>query len=224
MGIQHTYFEIEGLLSQQELQHIAALRDSAPYEDGKNTATDAAKEVKSNLQMQSSSQEYMALQQIIMQALNRSQHFRAHVIPKNIYPFLISKYTDGMGYGWHVDSPLMGGMMRTDIAMTIFLNDPSEYEGGELELESPTGTLLYKLPKGHAICYPCTQVHRVRPVLSGERHVAVTWIQSAVRLTEQRSILSGLQVLTEKLAAAKDTENLLALQQNYSNLLRMWSE
>jgi PKHD-type hydroxylase len=224
MNVSPVYLHLKELVSAEQLKQIQSLLAQAPYQDGKNTATDQAKEVKNNEQMNVQSTEYMAVQQILLTAINHSPLFRNAVFPKNIYPFLVSKYTSGKGYGWHVDSPLMGNMMRTDIAMTIFLNDPSEYEGGELELQTHIGNTLYKLNAGDAICYPCTQVHRVREVLKGERHVAVTWIESQVKDAEERNILYNLfQVMNNLKVSPTHLAEQHSLQQSYSNLLRKWS-
>lgn len=223
--IQATYLHIPGLLSKEQLAQIDALSNKAAFADGRNTASAAAKEVKHNLQMDTNSQEYGMIQQHIFGALNQNVLFRNATFPKNVYPFLFSKYTPGMEYGWHVDSPLMGNMMRTDIAITIFLNDPEAYEGGELELQSPTGPALYKLAAGDAICYPCTQLHRVRQVTNGERRVAVSWIESMVKDAGQRKVLFDTQHVIDSLRE-KDLQSSEAnlLQQTHSNLLRMWAE
>ena len=115
-------------------------------------------------------------------------------------------------------------MIRTDVALTIFLNDPEEYDGGELELQTANGNILYKLNKGDAICYPCTQVHRVREVTRGERNVAVSWVQSLVKETVYRKMLFEIFQVTENLLSkALVEEEYLVLQQHYSNLLRMWA-
>jgi PKHD-type hydroxylase len=225
MTTQSTYLIINNLLNPLQINQIHNLLDDKVFENGKLTASNAAREVKHNLQMHTQSQEYLSLQQILLMALNSSQLFRQAVFPKHIYPFLVSKYKQGMSYGWHVDSPLMGDLMRSDIAMTIFLNDASEYEGGELELQTPTGNQLYKLNAGDVICYPCTQLHQVREVVKGERKVAVTWVQSLLKSAEQRKILFELQQVIESLRAKdlkSDEANLL--QQSHSNLLRMWCD
>jgi PKHD-type hydroxylase len=204
---------------------ITGLLADAPYEDGRKTASDSAREVKNNMQMNGQSSQYMGIQQILLTALNQSSIFRNATLPKNIYPFLISKYTPGNGYGWHVDSPLMGNMMRTDIAMTIFLNDADDYTGGELELQTPFGNKEYKFKKGDAFCYPCQQLHRVKNLTAGERHVAVTWIQSLVKNTDERELLNNLQhVINSLKSAGPNTAEEHILQQSYSNLLRKWSE
>ena len=218
-----TYLTIENLLNAEQLQQIKTISNQAAFDDGKKTATQAARQVKNNLQIDAQSQSAMALQQIILASLNQSSLFRNATFIKNVYPFLFSKYTEGMEYGWHVDSPLMGNMMRTDIAITIFLNNPDEYEGGELELQTPSGTQLYKLPAGSAVCYPCTQLHQVKKVTKGERRVAVSWIESMVKNSEQRKILFDMQQCIEVLLQNQQTEQANTLQQIHSNILRMWA-
>jgi len=219
------YLYLPSLLNPVQTKQIDDLMLRAQYLSGGLTASDAAREVKHNLQVNAQTQEYQAIQNIIHAALNHSALFRTAVMPKNIYPFLISKYTEGMRYGWHVDSPLMGNMMRTDVAMTIFLSDPSEYEGGELELQGPAGTILYKLKKGDAVCYPCTQLHQVRELSGGERRVAVTWIESMVKEAEKRQVLCDIQKVIDHLRNT-DIQSAEAnlLQQNHSNLMRMWCQ
>lgn len=219
-----TYLRIPGLLNNTEINDIHFLFKSGLFDDGKLTAHSAAKEVKSNLQLNHQTKEHVAIQQNVLTALNRNALFRNAVFPQSIHPFIISNYTPGMHYGWHVDSPVMGNMIRTDVAITIFLNDPEEYDGGELELQTANGNVLYKLNKGDAICYPCTQVHRVREVTRGERHVAVSWVQSLVKETVHRKMLFEIFQITENLRnKALIEEEYLLLQQHYSNLLRMWA-
>ncbi len=224
MEINASYLHLSQLLSGEQLQQINELSKQAAYLDGKSTASSAAKLVKHNLQMDAQSQPYAMAQQIILGALNQSSLFREATFIKNIYPFLLSKYTQGMEYGWHVDSPLMGNMMRTDIAITIYLNNPDEYDGGELELQTPLGNQLYKLAAGDALCYPCTQVHRVRSVTKGQRLVAVSWIESMVKSTEERKILFEMQQTIEALLQTAAKEEANKLQQIRSNLIRMWAQ
>src|SRR3546814_11746406 len=82
-----------------------------------------------------------------------------------------------------------------DLAFTPFLSDPDSYEGGELEIEAPAGTRSFKLPAGAAILYPANSVHQVAKVTSGQRDVAVGWIQSLVRETDKRRVLFELENL-----------------------------
>ena len=96
-------------------------------------------------------------------------------------PIQFGIYPEGGKYDWHVDQhpkPVQG--MVRKISMTLFMNDPSEYEGGEFDLEiyKPETDCRYetfKLKKGSAIFFQSDQWHRVRPVTSGIRKSIVAW-------------------------------------------------
>ena len=141
---------------------IDALIERTEFTDGKLTAGMAAKAVKNNLQIASGNENLTAIQDIISKALLQSPLFNIAALPKHIYPFLVSKYTSGKYYGWHVDSPVMGTPpIRTDMAMTVFLSDPATYEGGELVIQADTSTASFKPAKGDAVLYPCQYLHCV---------------------------------------------------------------
>jgi PKHD-type hydroxylase len=226
MNIQHVH-HLPGLLNKTALDAIHQLLEKVPFIDGRNTATDAAREVKRNMQADMNDQQIMPqLQQIIGVALMNQPKFQIEFYAARIYPFLFSKYETKMGYGWHVDSPIMGSPpVRTDLAMTIFLSDPSTYEGGELIIRTDAGETAYKPAMGDAIVYPCQYVHCVNDVTSGMRIAAVSWIQCSVRSIEQRALLAQLKHTHNKLAEkdpqAVETQSVL---QTWSNLLRMWAE
>lgn len=220
------FIHIQSLLNAEQLKNIDELLPQVEFIDGKSTASMAARSVKNNLQANINDNKLPQLQQIINDALYNNLLFNAAVFPKDIYPVIFSKYEPGMQYGWHVDSPIMGNpQLRTDLAMTIFLSDPSAYEGGELMIQTPNGNLQLKPEKGDAIVYPCAFLHCVNSISSGIRMAAVTWIQSSVRLAEQRQILLQLNqvhgAIANKDMNAPETNLLL---QTYSNLLRMWTE
>lgn len=216
------------LLNSQTLQAVNQLLINAPYIDGKTTATDAAKLVKNNLQVDQNDRNVIPqLYQLMGNALASEPKFNTVLYAARVYPFLFSKCLEGMGYGWHVDSPVMGGnpTIRTDLAMTIFLSDPATYEGGELVIRTDGGEVSYKPAAGTAIIYPCQYVHCVNEVTSGVRSVVVTWIQCSIRSAEQRKILADLKSVHESLAATDplglQTQQVL---QTWSNLIRMWAE
>lgn len=222
------FIHIPGLLKPEELLIIDTLASKASFADGKLTAGLAAKEVKNNLQLDAGndSDTLSSIRAVINQAIQSSPLFNVAALPKAVHPFIISKYTAGKYYGWHVDSPVMGEpVIRTDLAMTIFLSDPSSYEGGELILQTASGNIVFKPAKGDAVLYPCQYLHCVNEVKSGERLAAVTWIQSNVSSPEQRQILFDLNqvhaVLYQKDKHAPETNLLL---QTHSNLFRMWAD
>lgn len=222
------YVHIPQLLNVEKQKAIDELLSQSDYVDGKTTATAAAKLVKQNTQIDVNDNKTLPyIQQYIVEAINKNELFRNAAHPRHIFPPLVSKYRQGMSYGDHVDAPLTGAYpaMRADIAMTVFLNDPTKYEGGELEVTSPVGLLLYKLNKGDAIVYPCTQLHQVKEVTKGVRQVAVTWIQSHIKDAAQRQILFELysthKAMNENLPNSSEANQLL---QTHSNLMRMWAE
>ena len=102
-------------------------------------------------------------------------------------PIQYTEYNEGGKYDWHVDqeketSKIGNKFLMRKLSMTIWLNDPDEYEGGEfdIEVEGPRKDPRYdsiKLPKGSVIVFPSRIWHRVRPVTSGERRSLVTWFR-----------------------------------------------
>jgi PKHD-type hydroxylase len=217
------FHHIPALLKAEELVALEKLISEAEFVDGKITATMAAREVKNNLQLKAGVAD-QPIQDILTKAISSSPHFQAAAQPKTVHPFIISKYDPGKYYGWHVDSPIMGDpMMRTDMAMTIFLSDPSAYEGGELFIQTAAGNVALKPAKGDAILYPCQFLHCVNEIKLGERLAAVTWIQSNIQSSEQRQILFELNQVHASLQQRNMPESNLMLQA-YSNLFRMWAD
>lgn len=220
------FHHIASFLKPEELIALEVLIQKASFVDGKATASMAAKEVKNNQQLDPADAAMASVQQLISNAVQSSPYFQAAAQPKKIHPFIISKYGPKQFYGWHVDSPIMGNpMVRTDLAMTIFLSDPSRYEGGELMLQTSGGAVAFKPSKGDAILYPCQFLHCVNEIKSGERIAAVTWIQSNIQSSEQRQLLFELNqvhaLLQQRDKNAPESQQLL---QTYSNLFRMWAD
>jgi PKHD-type hydroxylase len=222
-----TYLKIPGLLKPEELEQIDLLLANAQFVDGRLTATGAAQQVKNNLQLPKDGEIAQQVGDMVLNAISQSPLIQAAIMPKMVLPPLFSRYTEGMYYGWHVDSPLAGQFptIRSDVSMTVFLNDPSEYEGGELVIQTEAGNMGYKLDKGDAIVYPTTRLHVVNPVKSGVRKVAVTWMQCAVREAGKRELLLQLNTAQQLLYQRNpQAPEYLMLQQVYSNLVRMWTE
>ena len=81
----------------------------------------------------------------------------------------------------------------------------------------------FRLPAGHAIVYPSTLLHRVESVTKGERHVAVGWIESRIRTSDQRELLFELDTARRALFARSGKDEIFDLiSRSYSNLLRRW--
>ena len=114
------------------------------------------------------------------QKINEVCHWNFDI--KGIEPIQFGIYSEGGKYDWHKDQGsklLQGGSVRK-ISMTLFMNNPDEYEGGELDLElfhpeKKTRYETFKLKKGSAIFFQSDVWHRVRPVISGVRKSLVAW-------------------------------------------------
>ena len=78
-------------------------------------------------------------------------------------------------YDWHMDCDVSMAHEPPvrKISMTLLLNDPSEFEGGHLELGGPNK--YAELKQGHAIAFASFINHRVQPVTKGMRQSLVVW-------------------------------------------------
>ncbi len=220
------FLHIPALLQADEIKAIEKLVEKSNFIDGKMTASMAAKEVKNNLQLEAGNETMEAIHALLNVAIQASPLFNIAALPKTVYPFIISKYTTGKYYGWHVDSPVMGNPpIRTDLAMTVFLSEPGTYEGGELLIQTGAGTVSLKPAKGDAILYPCQFLHCVNEIKSGEGLAAVTWIQSNVKDPQQRQLLYQLnQIHASLYQQAPNAGETNLLLQTHSNLFRMWAD
>ena len=86
-----------------------------------------------------------------------------------------TEYPEGGFYDWHMDCDTVMAHEPPvrKISMTLLLNDPSEFEGGHLELGGPGK--FGELKQGHAICFASFINHRVQPVKRGVRQSLVVW-------------------------------------------------
>ena len=111
--------------------------------------------------------------------------------------------------------------IRADVAVTVFLSDPQQYEGGELVVETSYGEFRYKGDLGDCVVYPASTFHRVNRVCRGTRVVAVLWVQSMIRDAAKRQILYDIGCAIEYLdvfgAGGPDTDK---LRRCYLNLVR----
>jgi PKHD-type hydroxylase len=219
---------IPELLNQAQIEKIRQLLQDAPFVDGRLTAGFAAARVKNNLEMQPEPERMRLLIRITMASLGHNETFRFGVLPHRVADPIFARYDPGMAYGDHVDDPIMGASgprFRTDASMTIFLNAPETYDGGELVVRTSFGEQRVKLPAGHAVVYPSSSLHQVAPVTRGERLVALTWVQSYVRDPARRELLYELNLARERLLKdAPRAETTGYVDRSYANLLRMWAE
>lgn len=224
-------FVLQNVLDAKALNRLGALLRNAKFVDGMQTAGSAVAHAKRNTEVVRDSEAHTKCDAIIKEALRGNNDFQLVAQPHRMARFLFSRYTKGMEYGDHSDMALMGDRrFRSDIAMTIFINDPGDYDGGELVMNTDIRPEPYKLPAGHAVVYPAMVLHRVNPVTRGERLVGITWVQSRVRDPQQRQILVDLALALSHFidnnspGQAYTHPEYIRLDKVYNNLVRMWAE
>lgn len=217
--------EIPDLLSPQEITQLRTVASNSTFVDGR--VSNPHNQTKKNQQIDTRSQGHQDTSKLLMQALLRHEGFRNFTFPNRIAPPLLSKYSVSMSYGIHSDNAFLPIMnqppLRSDISMTIFLNDPGSYVGGELTLHLESKSLTFKLAAGSAVVYPSTFLHEVAPVTRGERLVAITFIESQFRDERQRELLYLLGEVEALEGFNIQHENRIKLAFIQQNLQRMWS-
>jgi PKHD-type hydroxylase len=219
--------QIHGVLDQQQIQIVQKLVSQGRFADGSTSAGKAAERVKHNEELILESTQFSELNNLVMGSLVKHPTYRSAAMPLKVATPYYAHYTTGMSYGDHVDDPIMGqgDVYRSDVSVTIFLNSPDEYKGGELVIQTSFGEQQVKLAAGDAIIYPSSSRHRVAEVTEGERLVAVSWIQSLVRDPDKRALLHELNQARETLLNEKpDADETRQVNQSYINLARMWSD
>lgn len=219
---------IPEVLNKEDIGVIQDLMATANFHEGTASAGSEAKRVKNNHEMFISEVETQRLNNLMMGKLVQNPDYIAAAFAAKIAAPYYAKYAVGMSYGNHVDDPVMGPAnqrYRSDISITIFLNEPEAYDGGELIISTAFGEQKVKLKAGDAVLYPSSSTHRVAEVTRGERLVAVTWLQSTVRDPAKREILYNLSKARETLIkTSAGSQELEQLSNGYVNLLRMWSD
>ena len=134
--------QIPSVLNSAQLDTVRALLSKANFVDGKLSAGMAAKKVKNNEEVASDAQEINQLNNIVMGSLVQHPMYQYGALPSRVAVPFYARYTAGKQYGDHVDDPIMGPAgqrYRSDVSITVFLNDPEDYEGGELTIRTAFG-------------------------------------------------------------------------------------
>ncbi len=217
-------YRILQILTDAEVRECRKIAAVAPFIDGRTTNPHHT--AKENEQLHEPAA-YQKSSDLLRQALLRSPEFMEFAFPVALAPPMMTRYKPGMKYGAHADAAfiqLPGATIRSDLSCTIFLNEPGDYEGGELHLRLGDADLRFKLKPGEAIVYPSDTLHQVIPVTNGERLVAITFIQSRIQDPFRRNLLFELNEVAALTGLKMDPEQFHRLQLVQQNLLRYWSD
>jgi PKHD-type hydroxylase len=87
-----------------------------------------------------------------------------------------TRYTaPGQHYDWHVDRGYLTGTRK--LSLSLQLNEPSEYKGGELQFKFGRKDETVKKERGMITFFPSYTLHRVKPVTQGTRYSLVAWVE-----------------------------------------------
>lgn len=235
---------IEDLLNPGELAQLRAMIKPDDFVDGHISG---GNENKNNQELTPAAANYLEILKMVELAVRRSTDFNFTAFPRYMTRPIISRYQTGMFYDEHVDFPLANFLgtqhlgdslpthralapvgstyVRADLSLTLFLSDPSSYDGGELCFRSGVGDHKYKSPAGSAVLYPTGEIHSVSRVTRGERMAAIFWVQSLVPIEARRRALHEAFALRQALAAdIPDSKFLIQADTNFNNLFRIFAE
>lgn len=158
-----------------EIKNVLTIANSNnSWIDGLNSGG-GIRSVKNNLEL-SDFNLLKIINDLIMKSLDLDSEFISFAVPKSTNLNIISKTTSGSYYNPHLDNWNNG-----DYSTTVFLNDPKDYQGGELCLLINGEEVMFKLDPGWGITYSTGIIHRVNRVVSGSRYVSVFWTESLIR-------------------------------------------
>lgn len=217
-------YRILRVLTDEEIGECRRIAAAAQFVDGR--ISNPHNIAKQNEQLHEAGP-YQQSSDLLRQALIRSEAFRNFSFAYALAPPMMTRYKPGMKYGAHADAaflPLPAGTLRSDLSCTIFLNEPGDYEGGELRISLGDAVLSFKLEPGEAIVYPSDTLHEVMPVTKGERLVAITFIQSLIQDPFRRNLLYNLNEVAALEGTTMSAENFTRLQLVQNQLMRHWAE
>lgn len=86
-----------------------------------------------------------------------------------------TEYEEGGKFDWHMDFG-SGRMSCRKVSVTILLNSPQDFAGGQFEVLCYGGKNTLTVDTGDAVIFPSYVVHRVAPISRGLRLSLVAWV------------------------------------------------
>jgi len=223
-------FEID-LLQHYEIKTIQQILNQVSYTPGE-TSTGKNEQVKISQIVDQKDPNYKNIYNIFSNSISKNNIFSSLLAVKKITPPMIAKYNTGGFYDWHVDEIQICDVV-THYSMTIFLNEPTEYVGGELVLKRDGKEESYKLNAGKALIYSTGMLHKVNKVERGNRFVSISWIESLISDEFMRNCIFEIGKFTSNLYQECSTNNnilveankkLLPLEQIRINMMRQYGK
>ena len=130
---------------------------------------------------------------IIMSEVDKDEKFLSMVTPRRTDTAMVSKIEKGGFYRCHLDNEFNG-----HYSTTIFLSEPEDYKGGELQLLIDGQVKNIKLKAGWGITYATGIPHQVLSVTEGVRYASIFWSKSLITDPFIREIYYSLTQIQNK--------------------------
>jgi PKHD-type hydroxylase len=176
---QTNYYWYQEGLNSEDLTNLYKLAATYPYTKGTIVGNDEIVESvrKSKIKWihpnDNSQWLYDKIINMVVEANNTMCNFNLYSVIDSIQ---YTESSEGGGhYDWHMDiGP--GSISHRKVSITIQLSDPSEYEGGDLELWYGGSIIQIPKNKGLTVLFPSFSMHRVTPITKGTRKSLVLWV------------------------------------------------
>ncbi len=106
---------------------------------------------------------------------NQQMHY--DIVPSMSDPVQLLRYDaeDEGCFVWHSDT--LPSDMTRKMTVVVPLNEPGEYEGGDLEFLQNGASVRVVQQAGVPVVFPSWLIHQVTPVTKGTRYSLVAWIR-----------------------------------------------
>jgi PKHD-type hydroxylase len=216
------------VFSKDEVREIRDSLSRVSYVEQKKTKEsggETAGLVKNNLQAPVGHPEVRPSAEMVSKRLAANPQFGIFALPKKMH-MMFNRYEAGMFYETHVDSAIMmhrpGELTRTDLAFTVFLSEPKEYQGGDFLVQLEFGEARIREPAGNVIVYQADTLHGVEQVTQGARWAVVGWIESFISDPVEREIHYELSVAIKDAQEVVDTDLRRRFERVHERLVRRW--
>jgi PKHD-type hydroxylase len=91
------------------------------------------------------------------------------------FQYTIYRASEASHFDWHVDHGEDTDKPRK-LSLSIQLSDPAQYEGCDLQMLLGKNFCAAPRDRGAVIAFPSYVLHRVTPIIAGERKALVAWV------------------------------------------------